>query len=339
MVDHNKKTSGRMVRVEDVAREAGVSPITVSRTLSNPEKVREETRRKVEAAVAKTGYVLNRFASSLRSGRSTIVSMFVSNLSNAHYANAIQGCADAFEGSRYHLLLAQTGYADVAQKDILDEVLPFRPAAMIFTAPVESESVREQLRVMDMPVVELFEFVNDPVDMLVGFSSFDGGRLLGQHFRDRGYRKVAYVGRTTNPSNNALAGFADGLGRSPDLLHPIDGRLSISDGMAAFESILTQAPDVDAIQFAGDVLAVGAILQARKMGIDIPGRVALAGYGDLDFSPHVTPALTTIHVSSYQMGLAAGQMLLKRLNHEEIGERMVMTPIHLEMRDSTAPRA
>lgn len=339
MVDRSKKTSGRMVRVEDVAREAGVSPITVSRTLSNPEKVREETRKKVEAAVAKTGYVLNRFASSLRSGRSTIISMFVSNLLNAHFANAIQGCVDAFEGSRYHLLLAQTGYADVAQKDVLDEVLPFRPAAMIFTAPVESGPVRDQLRAMDMPVVELFEFVTDPVDMLVGFSSLDGGRLLGQHFRERGYRKVVYAGRTANPSSSALKGFTEGLGREPEFVLQLDGRLIISDGMAAFDEILKRFPDVDAIQFAGDVLAVGAILQARKMGIDIPGRVAIAGYGDLDFSPHVTPSLTTIHVSSYQMGLAAGQMLLKRLNKESVSEHVVMTPIHLELRDSTAAKS
>jgi len=324
-----------MVRVEDVAREAGVSPITVSRTLSNPEKVREETRKKVEAAVAKTGYVLNRFASSLRSGRSTIVSMFVSNLANAHFANAIQGCADAFEGSRYHLLLAQTGYDDVAQKDILDEVMPFRPAAMIFTGPVESEPLREQLRTLDLPVMELWEFTPDPIDMLVGFSSFDGGRMLGRHFRERGYRRVAYAGRTST-SSNSLDGFIDGLGRKPDFVLPLEGRLTISDGMAALETVLEQVPDADAIQFAGDVLAVGALLQARKLGIDVPGRVAIAGYGDLDFSSHVSPSLTTIHISSYQMGLAAGQMLLKRLNKEEIGERVVMTPIHLELRDSTA---
>jgi LacI family gluconate utilization system Gnt-I transcriptional repressor len=325
-----------MVRVEDVAREAGVSPITVSRTLSNPEKVREETRKKVEAAVAKTGYVLNRFASSLRSGHSAIISMFVSNLANPHFANAIQGCVDAFEGSRYHLLLAQTGYADVAQKDMLDEVLPFRPAAMIFTGPVESEAVREQLRALELPVMELWEFTPDPVDMLVGFSSFDGGQLLGRHFRERGYRRIAYAGRTSSRNGNALEGFIDGLGRTPDIVLHLDGRLSINDGMTAFETIMTQLPDIDAIQFAGDVLAVGAVLQARKMGIDIPGQVAIAGYGDLEFSPHITPSLTTIHVSSYQMGLAAGQMLLKRLNRQEVGERVVMTPIHIELRDSTA---
>jgi len=336
LVDQNKKSTHRMVRVEDVAREAGVSPITVSRTLSNPEKVREETRKKVEAAVAKTGYVLNRFASSLRSGRSTIISMFVSNLANPHLANAIQGCADALEGSRYHLLLAQTGYSGELQADMLEEVLPFRPAAMIFTGLVESDARREQLRAMDLPVMELWDYSADPIDMLVGFSNADGGTLLGRHFRERGYRKVAYAGRTMTTGGHALGGLVEGLGREVDFVLPLDGRLGFNDGMTAFETVMLQLPDVDAIQFGGDVLAVGAILQARKMGIDIPGQVAIAGYGDLEFSAHVTPSLTTIHVSSYQMGLAAGEMLLRRLNNQEIGKRVVSTPIHLEVRDSTA---
>ncbi|RYE75638.1 MAG: LacI family transcriptional regulator, partial [Hyphomicrobiales bacterium] len=207
-----------MVRVEDVAREAGVSPITVSRTLSNPEKVREETRKRVEAAVAKTGYVLNRFASSLRSGHSTIISMFVSNIANPHFANAIQGCADALEGSRYNLLMAQTGYSEDAQAGMLEEVLPFRPAAMIFAGMVESEPLREKLRGMDMPVMELWDYRPDPIDMLVGFSSADGGRLLGRHFRERGFGKVAYVGRTVSRGGHTLDGLVEGLGRDVDLI-------------------------------------------------------------------------------------------------------------------------
>ena len=126
----------RAARVEDVAREAGVSPITVSRALSHPEKVKDETRQRVNDAVARTGYVINRFASSLRSGHSTIISAFVSNLSNPHFANAIQGCADALDGSRYHLLMAQTGYSDKLQRQVVEEVLPFRPAAAMSSVTV-----------------------------------------------------------------------------------------------------------------------------------------------------------------------------------------------------------
>jgi LacI family gluconate utilization system Gnt-I transcriptional repressor len=325
-----------MVRVEDVAREAGVSPITVSRTLSNPEKVREETRKRVEAAVAKTGYVLNRFASSLRSGRSTIISVFVSNLSNPHFANAIQGCADALEGSRFHLLMAQTGYSDQMQASMLEEVLPFRPAAIMFTGLVNSEALREKLIAIGIPVMEMWDYRPDPIDMLVGFSNAEGGRLLGRHFAERRYKTIAYAGRTEDRGQQRLSGFIEGLGREPDLVLPMEGSRSINDGATALAKIQQRLPDCDAVLFGSDILAVGALLQARKMKIDVPGQIAIAGYGDLEFSRHVTPSITTVHVSGYEMGYAAGEMLLKRLMNEEIGERTIITPVHLEKRDTTA---
>jgi LacI family gluconate utilization system Gnt-I transcriptional repressor len=325
-----------MVRVEDVAREAGVSPITVSRTLSNPEKVREETRKRVEAAVAKTGYVVNRFASSLRSGRSTIISAFISNLANPHFALAIQGCADALEGSRYSLLMAQTGYSGEMQEDMLAQVLPFRPAAMMFTGLVNSPKMRDQLLAMDIPVMEMWDYRPDPIDMLVGFSNSEGGRLLGEHFRQRGYKTVAYAGRTEGRGTFRLSGFAEGLGRDVDFVLGVEGNQMISDGMAALETIMTELPDCDAVVFGSDILAVGALLQARKMGLSIPRRLAIAGYGDLDFVKHVSPSVTSVHVSGYEMGYAAGEMLLKRLMNEEVAEKIIVTPVHLEVRESTS---
>jgi LacI family gluconate utilization system Gnt-I transcriptional repressor len=327
---------GRAVRVEDVAREAGVSPITVSRTLSNPEKVREETRRRVEAAVAKTGYVLNRFASSLRSGHSTIVAVFVSNLSNPHFANAIQGCSAALEGSHYHLLMAQTGYSDKLQQDVLEEVLPFRPAAIMFTGIVQSEAVRSRLKLMDVPVMEMWDYRPDPIDMLIGFSNAEGGQLLGRHFRERGFKSIAYAGRTEDRGAQRLGGFAEGLGRPPEMVLPLEGKRSINDGMAALETILEEMPGCDAIVFGTDLLAVGAVLKARKMGVSIPGQLAVAGYGDLDVARQLSPSLTSVHVSGHEMGLAAGQMLLRRLKGETIDEPIVLSPIHLEVRDSSS---
>lgn len=335
MLDKNGNGARRMVRVEDVAREAGVSPITVSRALSNPEKVKEETRKKVEAAVAKTGYVVNRFASSLRSGHSTIISMFVSNLANPHYGRAIQGCADALEGSRYHLLMAQTGYSAKMQESMLAEVMPFRPAAMIFTGRIHSQPMRDQLRAMDLPVMEMWDHAPDPVDMLVGFSAAEGGKLMGSHFVARRFKSVAYAGWSDDDDGQRLAGFVDGLGRRPELVLPIAGPRNFEAGMLAFSTILKKLPTCDAVFFGGDDLAVGALLQARKMGVDVPGKVAVAGYGDLEFSQHVTPAITTLHVSGYEMGRAAGDMLLKRLLKQESGPRSVLSPIELMVREST----
>lgn len=334
MADARRRT-GRAVRVEDVAREAGVSPITVSRALSHPEKVKEETRRRVNEAVQKTGYVLNRFASSLRSGRSTIISAFVSNLSNPHFARAIQGCADALEGSRYHLLMAQTGYSDKLQRHLVEEVLPFRPAAALFTGLVQSRRTRATLKKLGIPVMEMWDYRADPIDMLVGFSNADGGRLMGKHFRERGFEVVAYAGRTMDRGAQRLAGFIEGYGREPDVILPLEGSRTSADGMKALERILSQLPKCRAIFFGTDLLAVGAIMKARQLAIAVPRSLAIAGYGDLDVSSQLATPLTTIHVSSYEMGYAAGEMLLKRLRHEAIEERILVSPIRLETREST----
>lgn len=323
------------VRVEDVAREAGVSPITVSRALSRPEKVKAETRQRVLDAVARTGYVVNNFASSLRSGRSSIISVFVSNLQNPHFATAIQGCADALEGSRYHLLMAQTGYSDTLEADVVEQVLPFRPAAAMFTGIVHSGRTQDKLRALGLPVMEMWDYRPDPIDMLVGFSNADGGRLIGAHFRDRGYGRIAYAGRTRDRGAQRLGGFSEALGREPDLVLPLEGRRSMADGMAALETILARCPDCEAIFFGTDLLAVGAMLKARQLGIEIPRQLAVAGYGDLDMARQLATPLTTVHVSSYALGHAAGTMLLRRLRSEAIEQRILLSPIHLEQRAST----
>lgn len=328
-----------MVRVEDVARVAGVSPITVSRALSNPSKVKEETRQRVAAAVAETGYVVNRFASSLRSGRSSIISVFVSNLLNPHFATALQGCADALEGSAYHLLMAQTGYSETLQQQMLEQVLPFRPAAAMFTGLVQSEETRQTLRRLGVPVMEMWDYRPDPVDMLVGFSNAGGGQLMGAHFRRHGFRQVAYVGRTADRGAQRLAGFCKGYGAAPKLVLPLEGTRSVIDGMHALETVLRDLPGCDAIFFSTDVLALGAVLKAGQLGISVPRDIAIAGYGDLDSSKHMATPLTTIHVSSYDMGYTAGNMLLKRLRSEAIEEHIVLSPIRLEVRESTGPVA
>ena len=330
-----KRRQRGTVRVEDVAREAGVSPITVSRTLTNPEKVREDTRRRVTEAVARTGYVVNRFASTLRSGHSTIISAFVSNLANPHFANALQGCAQALEGGRYHLLMAQTGYSDKLQQAMVEKVLPFRPAAALFTGIVQSRRTRAMLKKLDVPVMEMWDHRADPIDMLVGFSNAEGGRLIGAHFADRGYTRVAYAGRTADRGAQRIEGFTAGFGRAPDLVLPLEGSRTAIDGERALATILGKLPGCDAVFFGTDLLAVGAIDHARRNGIAVPGRVAIAGYGDLDVSRQLATPLTTVHVSGFEMGNIAGKLLLKRLRGESIAERIVLSPISLEVRDST----
>lgn len=300
--------------------------------------MREETRRRVAAAVEATGYVVNNFASTLRSGRSSIVTVFVSSLLNSHFATSMQGVFDAFEGSRYHLMYAQTGYSELLGMETVASMLPFRPAGIIFTGIVRSETTRASLRQLDLPVMEMWGDTPDPVDMLVGYSNFEGGRLMGRHFAERGFRHIAFCGHTTHRGVERLQGFREGLGEHVDrlkLVLPLEGTRGITAGAASLDMILSQLPECDAVFFGSDVTAAGGMLRALDRGIALPDRLAIAGYGGLDFAPLLHPPLTTVPLEGYELGLRAGRMLLARLEGQPLAETVHRHPLHLDIRGST----
>lgn len=316
-----------------------MSPITVSRALSNPEKVREETRQRILAAVAETGYVVNRFASSLRSGRSSIVTVFTASLLNPHFATSIQGIVEAFEGSSFHLMFAQIGYSELVEIDVVNNVMPFRPAGVIFTGVIRAEATRSALSRLGIPIVEMWGHHDDPIDMLLGFSNHEAGRLMGRHFGERGFRRIAYCGHTAERGAERIDGFRAGLGEfgaELGLVHPMEGTRRVTDGMNALDDILTLMPEVDAVFFGTDMLATGALLRAQELGIDVPSRIAIAGFGGLDFTEHIKPSLTTLHIEGYEMGLKVGRMMLARLTGETVHVPISNYPIALLERQSTA---
>lgn len=332
------RNAGRAVRVEDVAREAGVSPITVSRTLSSPHKVKPETRQRVMAAVEKTGYVVNAVASSLRSGRSNTVTVFVASLLNPHFAAAMQGALDAFDGSRFRLMFTQVGYVDCLTADITETIRPFGPAAVMFTGIPMAKEAREALRRFDLPIMELWTGADDPIDMVAGASIEAGAGLMGEHLVHQGYRHIAYAGQTKVPGGIGLAGFRRGVERAGGRLGytlAIEGTGNLSAGIAALGRILGEYPECDAIYFGSDLLAVGAQIAAREMGIELPGRLAMGGYGDLEFAKHLKPSLTMVQVSDYETGRLAGVALRSRLEGHPVPELNIQVPMSLIVRDST----
>jgi LacI family gluconate utilization system Gnt-I transcriptional repressor len=333
----HKAGTGKTVRVEDVARVAGVSPITVSRALNTPEKVRPETRQKVEAAVEKTGYVINTLASSLRSGRSSMISVFVYNLRNQHFATAMQGAADALEGSRYHILMGQSGLGGTSQSEMLRSVLPYQPAGLMFMGLIHNRDMRAVIAEMDLPVVELWDYREDPIDMQVGISVYETGRLVAEHFIAQGFRKVAYAGRLDGRAPIRLAGFRDGLAQGdvvPIVVEAPDTQ-SVGRGRDAFNHVLEVMPDCEAVFFSTDMLAVGGILEARSRGISIPHDIAIAGCGDLEFSRQLHVPLTTVRIPAYEIGAVAGRMIRARLEQSDVGPRRVKLDVTLQVRESS----
>ena len=332
------KGGDRQVRVEDVARVAGVSPITVSRALRTPDLVKPETRARVAAAVAQTGYRVNPIASSLRSGQSTFIAVFVASLQNLHYAAAVQGMIDAFEGTRFGLTFSQAGYAEQIDAGRIKAMLPFKPAAVVFSGIVRDEGARAFLKSLDIPVLEMWGEAPEPIDMLVMSPAREGGRLMGEHFVEQGFERMAYIGHTTSRAQPRIEGFEAALrrhGKKLALLHPAEGTTEMEDGFNVVEAVLKQLPDCDAMMFGTDVMAAGALVRMLNMGISIPGQIALAGYGDLFFAGYTHPTLTSVRTAPYEVGNTAGKLLLERLSTGKLAQRVIQVPLELKIRDST----
>jgi LacI family gluconate utilization system Gnt-I transcriptional repressor len=335
------KGGDRTIRVEDVAREAGVSPITVSRALRTPELVKAETRQRVTDAVAKTGYVVNSIASSLRSGQSAFISVFVASLENPHYTAAVQGMIDVFEGSRFRLTFSQAGYAEDLSAGQIRAMLPFRPAAIVFSGIVRDEGARQYLKSLDVPVMEMWGEIPEPIDMLVVSPGREGGRLLGEHIAEQGCNRVAYVGHANSRARPRIEGVRQALaahGKSLALLLPIEGTTDIEDGIAAVDRVLAELPDCDALIFGTDVMAVGALLRLEQLQMAVPARIAVAGYGDLFFAAHTRPSMTTIHTDPHEVGRNVGRILLERLTTGHVAQPVIHVPLHIEVRASTRRR-
>jgi LacI family gluconate utilization system Gnt-I transcriptional repressor len=194
------------------------------------------------------------------------------------------------------------------------------------------------MRKVGVPVIEVWGEPDDPVDMTAGASIEQGAQMMGEHFARQGYRHVAYCGQTKPPGGVGLTGFRRGLeAGGGELRHAIalEGTGTLSGGMAAFNQIFNECPHCDAIFFGSDLLAVGALIAARERGVSLPDQVAIAGYGDLDFAVHMTPALTTIRVSDYDTGRLAGLALRARLEGGEAADPIIQVPMQLVVREST----
>ncbi len=326
------RPSARPPRIEAVARLAGVSPITVSRALRQPEKLTEETRRKVLEAVARTGYESNPHARALRSGRSTLVAAFISNILSQPFGLAIQGLAAELEPEGYELMIGQTSYSYAKEVAMIRSLRSLRPAAVMFTGVIELEDNRQALRELSIPIVETWAYPRDPIDMLVGFSNVDAGAMAAEHLAARGYRRLGFIGRAGGRGALRLQGFraaAERLGVAIAREVTVPEVIGIADGRAALRRLVEDGEQVEAVFCANDLLATGALIEARARGLSIPGDLAILGFGDNDAAAEIAPGLTTISIDAYSIGRRAGALLRERLGG--VAPQMPQQAIELDL--------
>lgn len=309
------RATGR-VTLAHVAERAGVSPITVSRALRGVATVDAALAARVLAAVAELGYVPDSAARALASRTSAHVTVMVPLLTNALFIDLLDAAQSVFRAAGFEALIGVTHYDTAEEEQLLREQLAHRPAGLLITGTHHSAATRRLLAASGVPCVRMMELGGD--QDCVGFSQRAAAAAMTRHLLARGRQRIAFVAAQLDPRTlQRREGWRGALRRAGGW----DARLAFEDARASsmalgaelLQRVLREQPGVDAIFFCNDDLAQGALLAALRLGLDVPARVAVAGFNDLPGSDQMLPPLTTVRTPRRAIGEQAAQLLLRRI--------------------------
>ena len=301
----------------DVARLCGVSPITVSRALNQPDIVTAATRARVMAAVQRLGYVPNMVAGSLATRRSHLVAALVPSISTLMFARMIESFEAKLREKGYEVILGVTNYDLQREQQLLQTILRRRPDAVFLTGVTHTEQSRSWLLGAGIPIVETWDLTRSPIDMLIGFSHEEIGRATGRYLLSKGYRRFGLLTTTEERAGLRESGLLSEMKTHAGVQHRTVHVLpptTLRSGRTALSELLDSSFRPDVIVCSSDSTAHGAIVEAIHRGYDVPGQLAVMGFGDMDSAADIEPSLSTVRVDPTKIGIAAASALLDKLN-------------------------
>jgi len=314
------------VTLHDVAKLAGVAPITASRALNTPNQVSVEVRRKVGDAVARTGYLPNLLAGGLASRRSRLVAAVVPTIAGPVFLETVQSLTEALAERGYQLMLGQAGYGGGREDALLEAIIGRRPDGIVLTGILHSAEGRKRLMASGIPVVETWDLTPTPIDMLVGFSHVEVGRAVAAHLHGKGRSRLAVVAGDDERAarrGQAFVAAALALGLREPRIVTVPAPTTLRSGRQALATLVRDASDTDAVFCSSDQLALGVLTEARVRGWAVPGRLAVIGFGDQEFSADLEPALSSVRIRGDAIGRQAAQFIVDRVEGRAVPERVI----------------
>lgn len=332
------------VTLKDIARDVGVSVMTVSNVVNgNAGKVSATTAARVRAAIAERGYVPNGAAQSLAARRTRLVGLLMPSLPDdvsllvSPHDVAVAGAIEAtLRRSDHHLMLRGVTTA----RDVLDSVHRWSLDGIVAMGFSDDELAELELPT-DVPTVVIDGYVDEPHRGFVRSDDFEGGRLAGTHLAGLGHRQIVLCGPTDTRSrvvSERGRGLRTALESYPGAADPVElaALTTYESGLLTGERIARTYPQATAVFATADILAVGLCQGLARAGVRVPQDVSVVGYDDLDMARFVTPALTTIAQDTARKGESAAQMLLATMAGDD-PHRSVQVPVDLVVRGSSGP--
>jgi LacI family transcriptional regulator, gluconate utilization system Gnt-I transcriptional repressor len=335
-----RRSSGA-ITLQDVAKLAGVAPITASRAINKPDSVSAEVLQKVEAAVERTGYVPNRMAGSLASSRSRIIAAVVPSTVMSVFMETVETLNNALFDAGYQLMLGQSSYSPEREEALLEAVIGRRPDGIFLAGVLQPGKARTRLLASKIPVVESWDLTQTPIDMLIGFSHLEIGRAVAKHLLDKGRKRFALVMAGDERADRRATAFRQAIaahGMGEVFTVNVGDSRTLRSGRDAFIKIIDKHPKskaIDAIFCSSDLLAMGLVTEAKARGINVPKALSVMGFGDVPFGADIEPALSTVRINGSDIGRMAAQYLMDRAEGRTVERPIVDVGFSIVERGST----
>ncbi len=338
-----KRTKSGEVRLAEVAKLAGVSPITASRFFRNPEALSVSKRERVESAAKELGYMPNLAARALASQRTEVIGVLIPSLTNNVFADVLRGIYDASQGSRYSIQLANTRYSILQEEKLLRLFQAQKPAGLIATGIDQTAESRSVMDSMNCPIVQIMEIGPDPADMMVGFSHYDASFAAVSHLIAQGFERTGFLGARMDPRvQRRFEGYRDAMKAAslfdPRLIVTTPVPTSVTLGGTLLADLLSRAPDLDAVFCINDDLALGVLFECQRRQISVPEEMAVVGFNDLEFMAAAVPSLTSVRTNRYEMGRNAVTMVTAAIEGSRPLQPVVDLGFELVIRQSSSAR-
>ena len=302
--------------LQDVADRVGVTKMTVSRYLRNPQQVSALLGEKIAIALDELGYIPNRVPDMLSNATSRAIGILLPSLTNHVFADVLQGIESVTDKAGYQTLVAHFGYQADKEERQLRSLLGWNVDGVILTERQHTPGTLRMLEVAGIPVVEIMDSASPYLDMAVGFNNVEAARQMTDSMIAQGHRHIVYLGaRLDERTLQKKAGYIQAMEHAGLLPLTVmsEQPSSFSTGGALLRQAQQRYPDLDGIFCTNDDLAIGAMFECQRQAVIVPQQIAIAGFHGHDITENVSPTLATVVTPRKKMGKIAAEMLLNRL--------------------------
>ncbi|MDG6263735.1 gluconate operon transcriptional repressor GntR [Glaesserella parasuis] len=305
--------------LQHIADHLGITKMTISRYLRNPEAVAHETGLRIAEAITEFGYIPNRAPDILSNAKSRAIGVLVPSLTNQVFADVIKGIELVTDKAGYQTMLAHYGYSQEKEEQRIESLLSYNVDGIILSENHHSKRTLKMLEVANIPVIEIMDSSEIGIQQAVGFDNISAAQSMVETMISRGHKNIVYfTARMDKRTKLKMQGYEQAMRKYQLEPHSLitDEPSSFTLGAKQLQQALAQYPDIDGIFCTNDDLAIGALFECQRLGIKVPKEMAIAGFHGHDVGQSLTPQLATVITPRLEIGKVAAQELLNRLKGE-----------------------